>query len=52
MYEYDDIIETIIPEDTHLEICRMYNEQWMKDALIRYQYVEEKEKLKEKCPYL
>lgn len=52
MYEYEDIIETIIPEDPHLEICRMYNEQWMKDALIRYQYIAEKEKLKEKCPYL
>lgn len=53
MYEYDDIIETHYTEEVcDLELTKMFNDRWMKDALIRYQYVAEQQKIKEKCPYL
>jgi len=39
-------------DDLHTQNCKMYNDIWMKDALERYQYVAEQQKLQNKCPYL
>ncbi len=53
MYEYDDIIETHYTEEVQdPELVKMFNERWLSDALIRYQYISEQQKKNEKCPYL
>jgi len=48
----DDIIYEEVPPDPHVENCNMYNEIWLREARLRYQYVAEQQKLQNKCPYL
>jgi hypothetical protein len=52
MTDYDEIVEIHAESDIHLENCIMANEIWMKNTLVRYQYVADQEKIKQKCPYL
>lgn len=39
-------------EDLHRQNCKMFNDIWMKDALIRYENMKQKEINKNKCPYI
>jgi len=52
VYECDGIIYTVIPEDPINVMAREFNERWLSDAYKRYMYIGEKEKIREKCPYL
>lgn len=38
-------------DDLHTQNCKMFNDIWMKDALIRYENIKQKEDIKNKCPY-
>jgi len=52
VYEEDGIIYTIHDPDPDIELCKMYNELWLKDAYQRYSYIEREETIKKKCKYI
>ena len=52
IYEEDGIIYEITPEDPQIEIDRMFQEIWMRDALQRYSYIEKLEVIKNNSKYI
>ena len=52
IYEEDGIIYTIHSEDPEVEVNRMFNELWLRDAYQRYSYIEREEIIKKRCKYI
>jgi len=51
-YEEDGIIYTIHEEDPQVEIDKLYNELWLRDAYQRYSYIQREEIIKERSKYI